>query len=130
MPAPAIDDYQNITNLRMERVTEGGQTYQVMYFRRPVCSDNEDDMALSLQPYLLYAWGNINNDDVDDIMGHMMTDRGPSAVRYDFLCGGKQATTTIYNNSTHKSNYPGYTYVVVKDYIKQQVLESQQILHI
>ena len=113
MPAPPVDAYQNITNLGMERVMEGGQTYTVMNFTRPVCSDNDDDIALSEDPYLLYAWGNIANDDVDMIMGHMSTDRNYSEVRFDFICNGKVTATTMIN-SMHKNNYWYYCSMLSK----------------
>ena len=102
--APLVDAYQNITDIEAEEETTDSGTYTTITFTRPICSNNEpNDIPLYENPFLLYAWGPVNNydaSDPDSIGAHV--ERGWSDMRMNFICDDGKVTTTTRIESTHQ----------------------------
>ena len=99
---PLVDAYQNITNLTAQQMMMDSGTYTIITFTRPICSNEPNDIALSENPFLLYAWGPVNNYDGNDRMGiGVHSTRGWSETRIDFICDGKVTTTTRIDAAVH-----------------------------
>lgn len=91
---PLVDASQDIMDATAEEVMLNGSIYTIVSFTRPVSTgDITNDLALTEDAYILYAWGNelnFNANDSNSIAVH--TGRGVSRMLISFLCPGSDIT--------------------------------------